>query len=135
MPVIYAADTYCDSCAEKIREEILKTASIEDVEMFSDERDYDSGEFPKYMSEDEESDCPQHCGSLEECLEAEELPSGDKIGKLLSHSLTAEGVKYVQEAIAEGGEVAGFWKAEFESAGYEFDNNKTPESEEEDEPA
>ena len=47
-------------------------------------------------------------------IEAEVLPSGDKIGALLSTSLTADGADYVREAVAEGGEVAEFWRDAFD---------------------
>lgn len=122
MPAIYCADCYCDSCADKLREVIRSDRAIAGEPPIdeSDERSYDSDEFPKYMSEDEESDTPEHCASQADCLEAETLPSGHKIGKMLSHSLTGEGVKYVEEYIAEGGEVAEFWREQFSSAGYDF---------------
>ena len=79
-----------------------------------DETTYDSGEWPKFMPENEESDTPQHCGSHGDCLEADVLPSGRKVGKLLSRSLTADGEQYVKEYIEEGGEVAEWWEQEFE---------------------
>lgn len=121
MPAIYCADIYCDSCANAIRERILAECSDEEKEKFDDETKYDSDEFPKYMSDDEESDSPQHCACGDECLECVYLPSGDKIGALLSRSLTTDGVSYVTEAVADGGEVAEFWEKEFESDGYDFD--------------
>ncbi len=111
MPAIYQADCWCDSCAERIRTNLDfegKTPAS------TDERAYDSNEYPKYMSEDEESDCPQHCGALIECLEAEILQDGTKIGALLSRSLTDAGKQYVKEYILQGGVVAAFWRQEFE---------------------
>ena len=48
-----------------------------------------------------------------DCLEAIELPSGRKIGALLSTDLTGDGVRYTREAIAGGGEVAELWAEEF----------------------
>lgn len=106
MPAIYQADCWCDSCAE------LDAKGTGDIDT-SDERSYDSDEYPKYMGDDEESDCPQHCGAHGDCLEAVELPSGRKIGALLSTSLTSDGVEYVREAIKDGGEVADFWADAF----------------------
>ena len=114
MPFIYQADCWCDSCGEAIKERLLATATDEEKQNWEDERNYDSGEFPKSMGDDEESDSPQHCASLDECLEAEELLSGQKIGCLLSTNLTNDGVTYVKEAVAEGGEVAEFWKERFD---------------------
>ena len=77
------------------------------------ETSYDSDEFPKFAADSGESDCPQHCGAGEDCLEAIELPSGRKVGALLSTDLTDDGVRYTQEAIAVGGEVAELWAEEF----------------------
>lgn len=111
MPAIYCADVWCDSCADAIRERITREGGAPTNP--NDERSYDSDEFPKYMPEDEEADSPQHCAAREECLEAETLPSGAKIGALLSHSLTSDGVNYVTDAIVEGGEVAEYWAREF----------------------
>src|SRR5208283_3285117 len=78
-----------------------------------DETSYDSDEYPKFAGDAGEADCPQHCGAGEDCLEAIELPSGRKIGALLSTDLTSDGVRYTQEAIAAGGEVADLWAEEF----------------------
>ena len=117
MPAIYQADTWCDSCADSIRQQ-LNPNNLP----IGGENEYDSDEYPKHMEEDEEGDTPQHCGSGETCLEAETLPSGAKIGKLLSRTLTDDGVEYVKGYILGGGgnEVANWWKQEFEEAGYDF---------------
>ena len=114
MPAIYQADTWCDSCSEAIREQLLAETPEADRSRFDNERNYDSDEFPKVMGDDEESDCPQHCAGHGECLEAEVLPDGEKIGALLSTSLTAEGERYVKEVVAEGGAVAEFWRERFD---------------------
>lgn len=117
MPCIYAADTWCDSCGEAIKERLLKDATEEQKADWQDERNYDSDEFPKWMSDDEESDGPQHCGSHGDCLEAEVLPSGHKIGALLSTSLTSHGVEYLKEMAASPAsdpEVIAFWKQQFD---------------------
>ena len=45
---------------------------------------------------------------------AEVLPDGSKIGCLLSTDLTSEGAEYVKQAVAEGGDVAEFWKDQFD---------------------
>ncbi|KKN50730.1 hypothetical protein LCGC14_0629920 [marine sediment metagenome] len=115
MPAIYQADTWCDSCADAIREQLnpnnLPIAS---------ENEYDSDEYPKWINKDEEADCPQHCGSHEKCLEAITLPDSTKIGALLSTSLTTQGVEYVTEAIADGGVMAEWWEKEFTEAGYDL---------------
>jgi len=106
MAYIYCADIYCDSCGEAIKEDLDKRGLTPADP--SDEYSYDSDEYPKWASDSEESDCPQHCGSHEECLEAIELDSGRKIGAPIGE-LTTHGVEYLREAIAEGGEVAEFW--------------------------
>jgi hypothetical protein len=107
----YNADCYCDACGEAIRHALDGQGKTPDNP--SDEYTYDSDDYPKYCSNDEETDCPQHCGSGEECLNAEVLPSGRKIGCLIGTSLTSAGVEYVKEAIAKGGEVAELWAAQF----------------------
>ena len=119
MPAIYQADTWCDSCAEDIKKQIEAEGKL--PENSDDETTYDSDEFPKWMEADESADTPQHCGSHADCLEAETLPSGAKIGKLLSRELTNDGIHYVQEYINDGGEVAAFWCQEFTDAGYSFE--------------
>lgn len=98
MPYTYQTYTWCDSCGQAIVERLLAMVT---------------GEFPKYMGDNEESDCPQHCAAHKDCLEVEVLPSGYKIGALLSTSLTSDGVEYVREAVANGGEVAEFWRQQF----------------------
>jgi hypothetical protein len=50
------------------------------------ESDYDSGEYPKWCSDDEESDCPQHCADC---------------GYFFGNSLTSEGADYVISAVNE----------------------------------
>ena len=106
MAYIYAADLWCDSCGESIRKQITEEGKAP-----SDpykEWSYDSDEFPKHVGDNEESDGPTNCAAGEECLEAETLPSGRKIGKQLG-GLTRIGVEYLYNAIEEGGEVAEFW--------------------------
>jgi len=66
---IYQADVYCDTCGAEIRL-ALKDRSPENRD---DETSYDSNEYPKGpYPEDQESDCPQHCGSHEKCLDDED---------------------------------------------------------------
>lgn len=115
MPAIYNADTWCDTCAEEIRKRIRaerEAAGLEPIDE-GDESSYDSDDFPKYMSDNDESDSPCHCASGDDCHEADILPSGAKIGALLSTSLTSYGVEYVRDSIREGGEVAEYWAEQF----------------------
>jgi hypothetical protein len=111
MPYIYQADLWCDSCGKVIRKQLRREGKAPDHP--GNESSYDSDDFPKYVANSGEADCPQHCGAGEECLEAIELPSGRKVGALLSTELTGDGARYVQEAVAEGGEVADLWAEEF----------------------
>ena len=106
MAYIYCADIFCDACGEAIRKRITQEGQAPADP--DDEYSYDSDEFPKHAGDDEESDSPTNCGSGPECLEADTLTSGDKIGKQFGE-LTTDGVDYLKEAIAEGGEVAEFW--------------------------
>ena len=100
MAFIYAADLWCDSCGCAIRKQLRRKRKS-------------SSDYPEFVGDPGESDCPQHCGSDEDCLEAIELQSGRKIGALLSTDLTEEGVRYTKKAIAAGGEVADLWAEEF----------------------
>jgi hypothetical protein len=133
MAGIYSADIFCDDCIEDIKNRIcdelwenrdsvdclpngLSMSVCEDiVDLDSelrqmDERDYDSDEYPKYCDDDEESDCPQHCGSHDGCLNPTALPGGGEVSHCFGNSLTSEGEEYVKEAVREGGEVAALWK-------------------------
>jgi len=118
MAYIFCADIYCDDCGAVIRDR--RTAAGLAPDDPNDERSYDSDEYPKYMSGDEEADTPQHCGNHNRCLAAKILPSGQKIGALLSTQLTEYGVQYVKDAVAWGGEIAEFWREQFDWI--DFDN-------------
>lgn len=107
MAYIYQADVWCHDCGIAICEQ-LKKAGLAPTNP-ADEHTFDSDEYPKYAGDDDESDLPQHCAAGEDCLNAITLPSGMKVG-LLFGELTADGVEYVKEAVAEGGEVADLWK-------------------------
>ena len=102
---------FCDSCGRAIRKQIRREGHAPADPQ--DECSYDSDEYPKYAGDSGEADCPQHCGAAEECLEAIELPSGRKVGASVSTELTGEGIRYVESAVAEGGEVAQLWTEEF----------------------
>ena len=111
MPFIYQADLWCDSCGRAICKQLRREGKAPADP--GDEYTYDSDDFPKVAVDSGESDCPQHCGAGEDCLESIELPSGRKIGALLSTDLTSDGVDYVETAIAKGSEVAELWADEF----------------------
>lgn len=148
---IYAADCWCPSCAETIRNRIageianaavtafkeklrcdmpsersqslyhdLSSVILDEVDKLA-ETDYDSDDFPKGPFAEEEVDSPPHCGSGEDCEEAEDLGDGCKIGALLSTSLTTHGVDYLNEMIGEKAlndhqkKVHQFWREQFDS--------------------
>jgi hypothetical protein len=119
MPFIFQADCYCDSCGKAIKTRILAECPPADAEHFQDEHQYDSDGFPKWMDSDEESDSPCHCGSHADCLEAETLSDGSKIGALLSTNLTSHGVEYLREMLVENisPPVTEFWKEQFSEYG------------------
>lgn len=123
MPYIYRADVWCDDCGEAIRERL--TAEGKAPADPDNEWSYDSDDFPKRASDNDESDCPQHCAAGEDCANAIELPSGSKVGTLIGE-LTRDGVVYVQEAIEEAAgesctwckEVVGLWQQHYSERGY-----------------
>jgi hypothetical protein len=123
MAAIYAADVWCDGCADDIKDRIAAELfegqgsvtfpdgwvaegfdSVEDVRGHLDsmsEHDYDSDDYPKGCSDDEESDCPQHCGALDDCVNAEEDADGTRHGYFFGNALTSYGDDYVREAVIE----------------------------------
>lgn len=106
---IYCADIYCEDCGKAIRKQLRAAGNA--PEYPRDEYTYDSDEYPKGPFSDGggESDCPQHCGSHSDCVNAIELSDGSKVGAWLENPLTTEGARYVQDAIRDGGEVAAMW--------------------------
>lgn len=121
MAVIYCADIYCDACGDDIKRRIARDLwnnrddfdgliaieacrCVEDIELAldeMDERSYDSNEYPKWCSDDEESDCPQHCGSHGNCLDPYVDTDGEKYGHFFGNDLTTEGYEYVVNTVRE----------------------------------
>lgn len=121
MAGIYTADIFCDDCIENIKDRIAEDyegapadavlpdgtlrGDFDDLEDLKDhlegmdEWDYDSDQYPKYASEDSESDCPEHCGSGAECLDYSETSDGELYGKFFGNNLTTDGEDYVREAV------------------------------------
>jgi hypothetical protein len=118
---IYQADVWCDDCGRAICRRLKRAALA--PENPGDEWSFDSDEYPKRAGDDEEADTPQHCASGEECINALTLPDGGKVG-LLFGELTAVGVEYVKEAIAEAEEgfgskqVTDLWQQHYRDKGY-----------------
>lgn len=90
MAYIYCADIYCDDCGEAIARDCR---GVDD----GDSDTFPQGPFPNGGGE---ADCPQHCGSGADCLNALEV-DGHKVGAWLENDLTNHGVEYVRDAIAE----------------------------------
>lgn len=89
----YKADLWCDTCGNRIKEEL-------DAKDVADDGDSDT--YPQYSDEDQsETDSPSHCAEGENCEGAVTLSDGRKVGALIMESLTDDGVAYVREAIAE----------------------------------
>jgi hypothetical protein len=100
---IYRSALYCDDCAERIKEDIyneiadkLEFPTIDSweksLEFVEDSETYPQHELPG------ESDSPEHCDCMENCINAIEL--GDyKIGEWLENSLTMEGEEYVKQEV------------------------------------
>jgi len=106
---LFYADVYCEDCGEAIKVWCKRNDCVPDDP--NDEHSYDSDEYPKgpYPDGGGEADCPQHCGSGPDCVNAIELSDGRNIGVWLENDLTAQGIEYVREAIQQGGEVAELW--------------------------
>lgn len=98
---MYQAALLCYDCGIKAREAL--TAAGEAPEAPDDEGAYDSDDFPKgpYPDGGGKADSPQHCDCGAECINAEELPDGSKVGAFLENDLTDEGRTYVEEACKE----------------------------------
>lgn len=110
MPYIYQAELWCDSCGEAICRRLRSCGKAPPAP--ENEQGYDSDDYPKPVL-DCCGDSPDHCAAGEACMEALELPSGRRIGALLSEQLTAEGLRYVEQALQRGGEVAEVWADTF----------------------
>ncbi|MHA2135989.1 MAG: hypothetical protein ACW99J_19185 [Candidatus Thorarchaeota archaeon] len=142
MAGVYSADIFCDDCIEYIKDDICQQlwdsrnkascpngtpvidfsscAALNRYLRGMDEQYYCSGNYPKYSDDDEESDCPQHCGAGDDCLNAIEMSDGHKIGYFFGNSLTTEGIDYVKEAVREGGTVAvEVWKPLYDDIDYD----------------
>ncbi len=100
---IYAADMWCEDCAEEIKRRIRAEGNAPTDE--DDQGSYDSDEFPKDCDVSCESDTVEHCAAGEDCINA--IDFGDwKIGCWLENDLTDSGNDYVMEAVREGREGA-----------------------------
>lgn len=121
MAYIYQADCYCDDCGFAIRQRLTKEG-FAPANPFN-KASYDSDEYPKYMDNDE-ADCPQHCGNGEKCLNAIVIEDGG-VGDLFGE-LTNDGVAYVEDAIREANQgygsraVVGLWFQHYTDLGYWF---------------
>ena len=84
---IYAADIYCEDCAESFTEFMPAGSDTGDSD------DYPQGPYPDGGGE---ADGPQHCGSC---------------GEFLENPLTEDGENYVRdETIGAGGDIPHQWR-------------------------
>lgn len=106
---VYSADTWCDSCGERLRREIaaegLAPADRDDIYV-------DSDSWPQSALE-ESTDYPDHCAAGGDCLEAVDLfpywhgplvlhgAEATHVGAILSDGLTDDGVEYLKEMLDE----------------------------------
>ena len=117
---VYRADSWCDSCGEDIRNELLESEAL-DPNMSDcistdpdNESSYDSDVFPKGPYPGEATDSPDHCASGKDCLEYIDLSEygldssapmfgaeDSRIGALLSSGLTEHGISYLVEMLEE----------------------------------
>jgi hypothetical protein len=122
MAAIFATEVWCDDCADAIKsrfaadwfEDISRDGtpdgadfdepfeSVDDLDDYlrgMDERYYDSDSYPKYCSDDQECDCPQHCAAGAECLNYSETSDGERYGMFFGNALTSDGDEYVKDAV------------------------------------
>jgi hypothetical protein len=110
MAYIYQAALWCDDCGEAIRKRLNEAG--EGPEDPGDETSYDSDDYPKGPSpDDDESDSPNHCESGAECPNAILLDDGTKVGAIVS-GLTDEGIAYVRGA--KDSPCVRAWRAHYE---------------------
>lgn len=95
----YQAALYCEPCGERIRAEL--TAQGKAPADPDDMESYDSDEFPKDCLAGE-TDSPSFCDSGADCADPIVLSDGQtKIGCYLDEDLTSEGIKNLQESLAD----------------------------------
>ncbi len=93
MPYIYQADIWCDDCGKAIKEQIREYEKKTHDRVSRE----DSDQWPIELdSISDEADSPQHCGSMEECPNAERF-DGRLVGQFLENNLTTDGYEYVLE--------------------------------------
>ncbi len=83
---IYQADVWCPTCAKEIAADIQQNYPQQVPADPTDERSYDSDDYPKGPFFDEESDAPEHCSNCHVFLE---------------NPLTTHGQEYMQQMVDE----------------------------------
>jgi hypothetical protein len=94
---VYQSEVWCDDCGKQLCDALRDAGKAPENEL--DETSFDSDDFPKEASDDDNSDSPTHCASNEDCLNHERLSDGRRVGAILG-GLTDDGVKYVIERAA-----------------------------------
>ena len=130
MAYIYQADCWCTKCGEEIKEQITREGHAPDD--LDTKRTYGSDDYPEWMDDDTEADSPQHCAAGAECLDAEILSNGIKVGSLLSTNLTNEGVEYIRAMVSEGNNpVHTLWRTRFDWVDFPPEDKETEDGDEE----
>jgi len=123
MSHIYQADVWCDDCGRAICKRLKREGKAPADP--DDEWSFDSDDYPKRAGDDEETDTPQHCAAVDHCINAVSLPNGEKVGYLFGE-LTAVGVGYVKEAVAEvqagfgSKDITDVWQQHYRDKGYDL---------------
>ena len=101
---IYQAELFCEECGLDIKALLNEQGKY--PQNPDDETTFDSDFYPKGPYDDGggESDCVEHCGSGDGCINAIEWDDGSKSGCMLENPLTRDGVEHLKEAIRERNE-------------------------------
>jgi hypothetical protein len=95
----YQAALYCETCGQRIRAELIVQGKAPDDP--DDDFSYDSDDFPKECLAGE-SDSVSFCDSGADCTDPIVLSDGKtKIGCYLEEDLTSEGIRNLQESLAD----------------------------------
>ena len=97
----YRDEMLCKECGEMIRATL-------DYPLDAPER-RDDDIYPQGPYYTGIADGPDHCAIGEDCQNFIELPDGTKIGGWLENELTEEGIEYMRDVVAQGGEIAHLW--------------------------
>lgn len=126
MPSVYAADLWCDACADKICDNISKFCPERVPADLENESSWESDVFPKRVKDLGAMDYPKHCSSDSNCVMPLRLSDGRIEGALLNNELTDAGVDYVRECMRESPNdpLVRFWREMYTEAGYDLGSSQ-----------